>query len=436
MPNFFCEKCDNYFTNAWAKESTPCTKCQATLVPTTRSRPIKIGPINKLPDDLLATLHLLLDEQSLGRAARVSKRWNAVAKYALDRYVPPMIGYGSTGEVSLKNAILGHLKNAKRLELAVDQFPCSLKYGSVLAYIFDNNIQVDLALGTPDINTIKTLQNFSSKQYKLKNTVTVVDKSYQLASHKMHNKIWVIDRKGVIVGSPNISFAGLEGGNLESCIHIHSPRLGYLFARYLTLLKQKVANKLLLKSVTEELDKYNSAHHKIRVALAPIVNISDFVVKELGGATKIIIRQFLISRRERYADTGTDIVEVLCGMAEKGVKIEIFIDEEAFWGMNFVQDAMRPLIEAGVRVYTQKPVLVINADEKIQHDKLILAELHDGVCRTLIGSAGFTVDVIANRNAENMISTDVQSVYNALLNHHNLTLDENVATTSLLRFKD
>jgi hypothetical protein len=36
----------------------------------------------------------------------------------------------------------------------------------------------------------------------------------------------------------------------------------------------------------------------------------------------------------------------------------------------------------------------------------------------MIGSAGFTIDVIANKNAENFLSVDSDSVYDSLLAHH------------------
>lgn len=71
--------------------------------------------------------------------------------------------------------------------------------------------------------------------------------------------------------------------------------------------------------------------------------------------------------------------------------------------------------------------------EGIQHDKLILATLHNGVCRTLIGSAGFTRDVIANNNWENFICTDVANVHSSLMAHHLRTLDPKYAKTYVIK---
>jgi hypothetical protein len=65
------------------------------------------------------------------------------------------------------------------------------------------------------------------------------------------------------------------------------------------------------------------------------------------------------------------------------------------------------------------------------HDKLILAEIHGGIRKTLIGSAGFTTDVIANRNAENFICTDSKKVYEDLMEHHRraITSEDKVKIT-------
>ena len=125
-----------------------------------------------------------------------------------------------------------------------------------------------------------------------------------------------------------------------------------------------------------------------------------------------------------------DLLSTLCGLAMKGVDIEIYIDDGTWESFPFVKQAASQLVKAGCKVYTQTPVLVVNGgNEAIQHDKLILATLHSGVCRTMIGSAGFTRDVIANNNWENFICTDVQGVYDSLMAHHLRTLDSKVATT-------
>lgn len=361
-----------------------------------------------------------LDERSLAFAGFVCRRWNRIAAGILAQFSPHLMAHGSTAG-PLKIALLNYLTGAKQLQLAVDQFPHPRRGypESVLEYIVTNNIEVDLSLGTRDDRTLETLRRARAK-------VGVIG-----SFKKMHNKIWVIDEEGVILGSPNVSFSALEGGNIESFIHISSPRVGALIGKYLSLLK-RWDNAELQAELRDEIVAYNAEPHDLRLAVAPIFNITDFVIKELTGATRIIIRQFLISPKQQ-GETGPDIISVLCAMARKKVAIEIYLDEAAYTSKKtgyFVQRAAATLTRAGCKVYTQKPVLVVNVGaEKIQHDKLILAEFHRGVQRTLIGSAGFTRDVICNNNAENFIATDSKAIFASMMTHHNATLSDKVATT-------
>jgi phosphatidylserine/phosphatidylglycerophosphate/cardiolipin synthase-like enzyme len=288
--------------------------------------------------------------------------------------------------------------------------------------VLDHDIALNLTLGTHDPRTAEAL--------------TRAGKSYSQAPvgrgmSKMHNKIWVIDKEGVILGSPNVSFAGLQGKNLESFILIKSPRVGHFFTRYLEMVRSGQRNSPLAIELGKELVKYNAESHKLKLAMAPVLSITDFVAENLAGATKIVIRQFLISPAAGgQRDTSSDILAVLCGMARDGTDIEVYIDDAAYDKMAFVRRAASDLISAGCKVFTQTPVLVVNADnEGIQHDKLILATLHGGVRRTMIGSAGFTDHVIANTNWENFICTDVEGVYESLMAHHQATLGPGTART-------
>lgn len=128
-------------------------------------------------------------------------------------------------------------------------------------------------------------------------------------------------------------------------------------------------------------------------------------------------------------------------VATRGVDIEIYLDEEAYDKQSHVREAVGYLLAAGVKVFTQKPVYVVDAGgERIQHDKLILATIRTGrmvtpVHRTLIGTAGLTKDVIINNNAESFIATDIPSIYEAIQAHHLQTLDPKVADTTQIVLK-
>lgn len=90
-------------------------------------------------------------------------------------------------------------------------------------------------------------------------------------------------------------------------------------------------------------------------------------------------------------------------------------------------------VRAGCKVFTRLPVKVIDTgNESIRQNRLILTSMHDGIRRTLIGSAGFTTDVIANRNWETVISTDVGTIGDSLTAHHRATLLPRSATTQAI----
>ena len=169
--------------------------------------------------------------------------------------------------------------------------------------------------------------------------------------------------------------------------------------------------------------------------LPPSIDIQDFVIEHLRDASKITIRQYLISP-SNYQRGLKSIVDFLCILSwEHRVEIELFIDESAYYSEAtgyFVKKAVDKLLYNEVKVYLQKPVTVVTAHEALQHDKLILAELRSGRQITLLGSAGFTSAVIANNNAESFIYTDVESVYTSMMCHHKATL-ENGPTTPAKR---
>jgi hypothetical protein len=87
---------------------------------------------------------------------------------------------------------------------------------------------ITLTLGTPDPDTARRLLRAGQK---------VAAAATKTGMTKMHNKIRVTDGKDVITGSPNVSFASLQGNNIESFILIRSPRVGAIFTKYLQMLR-------------------------------------------------------------------------------------------------------------------------------------------------------------------------------------------------------
>ncbi|WP_322044070.1 phospholipase D-like domain-containing protein [Paraburkholderia sp. J67] len=441
MPIYYCNKCDceTETTSPWVS----CSQCKSKqfLVVISREKQAlntsrreaaereanrlkevaeanrehnKLQPIGQLPDHLLEMIFDFFDERALALLTLVCHRWPPIIELIRQRYIPMIRAYGSTSG-TLKDVLIGQaglLRDKTSLQMAVDQFPYPASYkGSILKFILDTKMKVRLSLGTEDSRTIAIL----SKKENQAKLVRGFD--------KMHNKIWILDGKEIILGSPNVSFSGLEGGNLESFILIKSARLGALFGRYLKMLndstKASGVPRELFNEVRRDLGIYNSEPHGLKVALAPIINITDFVVEQLSGATKITVRQFLISHKHWKDRTDSyDIVDALADMARSGVDIDIVIDEGSFDKQPFVRQAARTLYKAGCNVYVQQPVATVATRETLMHDKLILAEMSGGVKRTLIGSAGFTTSVIENTNAESFVSIDFDHVFEDLMKHH------------------
>lgn len=104
------------------------------------------------------------------------------------------------------------------------------------------------------------------------------------------------------------------------------------------------------------------------------------------------------------------------------MEVEVFLDASAYKEFSFVRKAAAWLTRCGGKVYLQTPVKLLKEQDGLQHDKLILATMHKGVKRTLLGSAGATVSVIGNINAENFLCVDLPTVYDELMLHHKNTL--------------
>jgi len=442
MPLFFCTACECEFDVkqvVWGKAT--CPQCKNNLKTTPWSAEKRVARTNTISNSMHTLVRFEfvlrgvlghLDEKGLVLTMLVCSRWRAAAQRLLYEFVPRMTAYGSMSD-KLKDILIapetGLLTGVRSLQLAVDQFPFPRPKDwetSVLNYIITNKIRIDLSLGTEDVETRSAL-------IKASQTASVI-KSFA----KMHNKVWVLDKQGVILGSPNVSFSGLEGRNIESFIVIRSARVGSMFTKYLTMLKAPLKSPLygkLNKEVFRELMVYNNESHRLKVALAPVINITDFVASELKDAVKIVVRQFLVSHKHKYDRTeGLDIVDVLCGMARKGVDIEIVLDQSAYESQNFVQWAVEDLQAAGCKVFLQQPVLIVDTGrECLMHDKLILATLHKGVKRTLMGSAGFTSNVIANENAECFISTDLDDVFESMKAHSDKAMKTQKTTQLVLK---
>jgi hypothetical protein len=394
-----------------------------------KTAPVKLSdPFEVLPAEVLELVHRQLDRKALKFVCLVSKRWRTFGVEFLRLFVPRLHAHGSAVS-TIQPIILRELESTKNLLLAIDKVPYSSYHeGSILEYILNKGIQVELLLGTRDDRTLKLLNRARRNAAR-----AIQDLHQHQIFSKMHNKIWVLDEDGVITGSPNISWTAMNS-NVESMIVIRNKDAAGLFTRYIKLLKSGTPTSgPEFQSLQQALVQYNREDRGLKLAMAPLINITDFVIEQLQGATKIVIRQFLISPTE--PGSGPDVLEVLCNMARAKVDIEVYLDENQYNTQGFVVLAVNALVGSGCKVYLQSLVKVVDANnENCVHDKLILAEVHGGIRQTLIGSAGFTTEVIANRNAENFICTDSKKVYEDLMNHHRSVVSrpENVRVTQVV----
>jgi hypothetical protein len=169
---------------------------------------------------------------------------------------------------------------------------------------------------------------------------------------------------------------------------------------------------------------FNAApRNPLRVCLAPILSIKDFVTGELNHSQAININMFLVSRAKA---PDNDIVHNLVRVGREGCNITIKVDEAQYRTMPYVQRALNPLLEIGQAVYavSKDSEEWPTRTKRIQtiplfHDKLVLIRLKDGGKKVLIGSAGFTDNVQDNLNLENMVLIFMPEIYDNLLGHFN-----------------
>ena len=373
-------------------------------------------PFDILPEDVLKRCSLSWTARRCGSSAwrRASARFGFAF---LECFLPTLRAYGSM-VASLQPIILKEIGSAKTLNLAIDKVPNSSSgRGSILEFLVGSGLQVNLLLGTKDDKTLAKLNKASKNAAQ-----AIEDLPGGQIFAKMHDKIWVLDDDGVITGSPNISWTAMNL-NVESMIVIRNRQAASLFTRYINLLKSaSPASGPEFDGLRQDLVKYNQEDRGLKLAMAPLMNVTDFVIEHLADATKIVIRQYVISPAKPNSG-GPDVLKVLCEMAMSGVDIEIYLDEALYNEKGFVRLGVNALVGSGCKVYLQKLVKVVNANaEACVHDKLILAEIHGGVQKTLIGSAGFSTQVIANKNAENFICTDSRSVYKDFMKHHRIAI--------------
>jgi phosphatidylserine/phosphatidylglycerophosphate/cardiolipin synthase-like enzyme len=252
---------------------------------------------------------------------------------------------------------------------------------------------------------------------------------------KAHAK-FITGGDGVLLGSPNFTPTAMSGDTVESVGNVNNLQVKAYFNRYFDLMRG--GSKDEDRQFARMLDAFNAANHPVSLALAPFVSIQPWLFAQLDGFDRLIIRMFLISELR----WGASIIDGLNEMARKGVSIDAYIDEGQVYDVfseyfderqkkkvknYYVWNACQALMRGttNVRVFTQ------TGTKGIMHDKLILAEKDikkkDGSVATakrlIIGSSGFSTNVMNNKNWDIMMRADEDGLYDYMMRHHRATLE-------------
>lgn len=238
---------------------------------------------------------------------------------------------------------------------------------------------------------------------------------------KMHNKFIVVDDKIVITGSPNLTYAAYNY-NIESCVAIENKYVATLYQKYYTYIIDPQEDKK--HEICALMALWNNQKSiPIQICLAPLTNISDFIIERINTSKIMNINMFLLSRAKTQDG---DIIDYLAHASNKGTTVTIKVDKNQYDRYDFMKDAIQTLIDNNVTVATiQKDSTDMQTRTKLIktipqfHDKLMLIEYEGGSNKVIIGSAGFTTNVQDNLNYENMVSIRHPQIFNFLLKHFN-----------------
>lgn len=246
-------------------------------------------------------------------------------------------------------------------------------------------------------------------------------------SGKMHNKFIIVDESFVITGSPNLTYAAYNY-NIESFVAIYHksvPNIYILYYNYIVSDGDKYdKEKPEYLAVKKALFDFNGSDNPIKICLAPVIDVKDFIVDQLYLSESININMFIVSHAKSEKDS--DIVSTLSKLARSDVAITIKVDKSQYSLGRYMRDALSDLRKDGVAVYTvsKKAELWETRSKKIKtkpqfHDKLVLIQQGNGSKKVFIGSAGFSDNVQDNLNLENMVLLFVPEIYDSLLSHFN-----------------
>ncbi len=381
-------------------------------------------------------IRLFLSERDLLTLRLVSKAHRDFAERILKGFfTPARLAYATSERQNMKAFISGWITTAEAVRISVDQ----LTDPALLNDLVGNDVAKvkGVNAGRLASNPNRTLKSFDDTFGGYSRDSAVIDLP---ENEKMHNKFYLVGGTGVITGSPNLSFKGLNN-NQECAVYIKHPMVAILFREYFERIRRHPsavrhpdapalgASTLSDGAFTDQIARFN-ADNRIRVALAPFVNIRDFVYEELQRAegavdVKITLRQFVV---DQPTAEQKDILRALIALKQAGAEVSVVLDKGQFdeacvgRGRNavyYVQEACKELAVNGVSVYLQQK------GGSIMHEKLVLVEFMRNKRRTktvLIGSAGFTKNVSENKNYENIVAIDEDRMYDYFLARHRESL--------------
>ena len=318
----------------------------------------------------------------------------------------------STLKENLGDEVANFLNNSQlNIRIAVDQFTdkptaeiLAQREGNIELITGDNESASEKVIGIlkTRLGDNNFLQNSSGKNYK------------------MHNKFIVIDNSSIMTGSPNLTPQAYKK-NVESALIIqNNQEFSQLYIDYFEEMKVAINNPVGWSpplGFDIKVRGFNSKSN-VKVCFAPLLPLQDFIQEHLKDSKEIYINMFLMSRGD---NPSKDLIRALEIQARTGTSITLRVDGNQYDSQKYMKDALQFLKNKKniniLKVYVKKGLF---------HDKLILIKKKNGAQVVVLGSAGFTTNVQANRNYENMVALyHDETVFNYYMTHFEAVIGTN-----------
>ncbi|HPJ72228.1 MAG TPA: phospholipase D-like domain-containing protein, partial [bacterium] len=207
---------------------------------------------------------------------------------------------------------------------------------------------------------------------------------------QLHNKLFVADRRRVLLGSTNLSANSMDNNN-ETNVLVESPAVGEFFARYFEQLWKNSEAEPVLEAVEIP-------------GAATVVNRGHFPVLEkmiAGARQRVWVMVYGMNYSRSYPDSKANaLIDALILAAGKGLDVRVILDLSDYnQGLNRLNRETAELLKkGGVDVRFDR-------EDVTTHAKLVLADQ-----TALVGSANWGYQALEVRNESSLMITDPAAV--------------------------